>query len=277
MKNILFVSVFLLNAVCSLSVQALDLSQFTQSEYAFNLREPESRNMAPTSLTGKRAKLLDFVNFESVPHESWVTYLDTPDQDLGNNSLIIRVREEPSRPHLSRITVKLRAPSPEGFGDIKKYRKAEINIVNGNKSYSVSWDVTYQPNDLDMRKVDLPYVLDHIQNKNPEAWSAIEPLMDTYASQLQQTMVMRTLRWEGLVTNVPGIVEAEYQIWSPYYRTPKIFFSSVAFKGDSSDRNLEVVAKRIDDALIKNGIAVPPEEARSETAGTFAISPGFNP
>ena len=277
MKKLLFVSAFLFNALLSSSAQALDVSDFTEAEYAFNVREPDSLNMAPDSLTGEREKLFDFINFEVDPYERWVTYLDTPDRDLNNNALIIRVREEPSRPWRSRITVKLRAPSPEGVGDVSQYRKAEIDIVNGTNSYSVSWDIRYNPNDLDMRKVDIPYVLDRIKNRSPAAWSAIKTLMDNYAGQLQQTTVMRALRWRGQVTNVPGIVEGEYQIWSPFYRSPKVFFSSIAFKGDSSDRNLEVVAKRIDDAMIKNGVAVPPEEAQSNTAGTFAISPGFNP
>lgn len=276
MKRIFITSVSMLVALLSLSVQALDVSAFDQSEYGFNLKESQSLKMAPDSLSGKREKLLDFINFEKVPYERWVTYLDTPARDLQKNSLIIRVREEPSRPWRSRITVKLRAPSPEGFGDLKNYRKAEIDIVNGNKAYSVSWDIRYNPNELDVRKVDVAYVMDRMKSKNSEAWSVIEPLMDKYADQLIQTTVMRTLRWEGLVTEIPGIVEGEYQVWSPFYRSPRVFFSSVGFKGDTSDENLPVVAKRIDDALVKNGIAVPAEEARSKTAGTFALSPGFD-
>jgi len=275
MKNLTFVSVFVLSALLSSTAYALDINNFDQSEYAFNLKESPAQKMAPASLKGKREKLLDFINFEHLPYERRVSYLDTPARDLQKNLLIIRVREEPSRPWRSRITVKLRASSPEGFGDINKYRKAEIDIVNGKKAYSVSWDVRYNPNDLDVRHIDVAYVMDRVKKKSTEAWSVIEPLMSKHADQLIQTTVMRTLRWEGLVTEVPGIVEAEYQIWSPFYRSPRIFFSSIAFKGDTSDENLQVVAKRIDDALVKNGLAVPADQARSKTAGTFVISPDF--
>ncbi len=157
MKKSLLTGV-LLNTLFILPVFALSLEQFDGTEYGFNILEPEGMNIAPTSMSGQREKLYNFINFEPGHDEKLVTYLDTPDRDLSKNSLIIRVREEINRPDKTKITVKLRAESPEAFGDLKKFRKAEIDIVGGEKQYSVSWDIKYHPNDFDVRRVDVPAI-----------------------------------------------------------------------------------------------------------------------
>ncbi len=255
---------------------ALDVSHFTETEYGFNIQEPDSMNIAPSSLSGQREKLYNFINFEPGHDEKLVTYLDTPNRDLNKNALIIRVREDLTSPKKTKITVKLRAESPEAFGDISKYRKAEIDIVGGEKKYSVSWDIGYNPNDFDVRRVDVPAILERIKQKNPEAWSAVESRLDGKTDEIQQTMVMRSLYWEGPITKIPGSVEADYSIWSPYYKKPAVAFTSISFKGKTKDRNLPAVAQRIEAALTEKGLAVPPEESYSKTRQTFDMSPNFN-
>ncbi len=274
MKKLLLSGV-LLNIFFSFPVFALSIEQFTQTEYGFNIQEPEGMNIAPTSISGQREKLYNFINFEPGHDEKLVTYLDTPERDLFKNALIIRVREEVSRPSKTKITVKLRADSPEAFGDLKKFRKAEIDIVGGEKKYSVSWDIKYHPNDFDVRRVDVAAILKRIKKKNSEAWSVVKARLDGKADQIQQTMVMRALYWEGPITKVPGIVEADYSIWSPYYRKPKVAFTSISFKGKTEDKNLAIVAKRIEAALEEKALTIPPEESYSKTRKTFDMSPAF--
>ncbi|WP_198265230.1 hypothetical protein [sulfur-oxidizing endosymbiont of Gigantopelta aegis] len=274
MKKILLIAV-LLNTLFVLPVFALDISHFTQSEYAFNLQEPEGLNSTPGSLAGQREKLYDFINFEPGNDEKLVTYLDTPDRILAKNSLIIRVREDLRSPRKTRITVKLRAESPADFGDIKRYRKAEIDIVGGNKSYSVSWDIRYNHNDINVRKVNILAVLDRIKKKNPEAWNVVETRLEGKSEQLIQTLVMRTLSWEGPITKVRGIVEMDYTIWSPLYKENDEAFTSMSFKGKTKDKNLLAVVKRVDAVLAEKGLAIPPEKSFSKTRRTFDMSPGF--
>jgi len=274
MKKLLLSGV-LLNILFSFPVFALSIDQFTQTEYGFNIQEPEGMSIAPASMSGQREKLYDFINFEPGHDEKLVTYLDTPERDLFKNALIIRVREEVSRPSKTKITVKLRADSPEAFGDLKKFRKAEIDIVGGEKKYSVSWDIKYHPNDFDVRRVDAAAILKRIKKKNSEAWSVVEARLDGKTDQIQQTMVMRALYWEGPITKVPGIVEADYSIWSPYYRKPKVSFTSISFKGKTKDKNLAIVAKRIEVALEEKALTIPAEESYSKTRKTFDMSPAF--
>ena len=275
MKKTLFISA-LLNALFVLPALALDISHFNGTEYGFNIQEPEGMSIAPASMSGQREKLYNFINFEPGHDEKLVTYLDTPNRDLSKNSLIIRVREDLTRPGKTKITVKLRAESPEAFGDLKKYRKAEIDIVGGENKYSVSWDVKYHPNDIDVRRVDILEVLALIKKKRPEAWGVVESRLGGKTDQIQQTMVMRALYWEGPITKIPGIVEADYSIWSPYYRKPAVAFTSISFKGKTKDKNLPVVAQRIEAVLSEKGLTVPPEESYSKTRKTFDMSPGFN-
>ena len=145
MKTIPFYAVILGTLLFAFSVQALEIKDFTGSEYAFGVDEPTDLNMAPTALEGKRADFYDFIDFEPGNKKKLVTFLDTPDRQLRQHSLILRVREDIKKPGKSKITVKLRAVSPEGFGDLKNYSKAEIDIVNGKKNYSVSYDIKYSP------------------------------------------------------------------------------------------------------------------------------------
>ena len=274
MKNISVLAVFFTVIFTAFAAHALDISDFTQSEYAFPANESTELKIAPKTLAGKREALYNFLNFEPGSKVRLITYIDTPDRQLGENSLIIRVREDLSKPKKSKITVKLRADSPKDFGDLKKYRKAEIDIVNGKKYYSASYDIRYNPEDIDVRKVDVAAVMDLIEKKNPEAWSIVGPLLKPCRDRIKQTIVMLGLYWKGRVTEVPGLVWADYTIWSPYYKTPSIFMASLSFKGASSDKNLERVALRIKDAMLANGIFS--QSTGSKTQQIFDMSPDFN-
>lgn len=264
----------LLTLIFALSVQALEIKDFTESEYAFGVDEPTNLKMAPSALEGKRADFYDFINFEPGNKTKLVTYLDTPDRQLNQTSLIIRIREDIKKSGKSKITVKLRALSPEGFGALKNYTKAEIDIVNGKKKYSISYDIKYNPSDIDVRKVDIQAVFKRVKKKSPDAWALVEPFAKKYADQIQQTIVMRSLSWEGLITKISGNVEAKVEIWSPYYKQPKMFFTQISFKGKTKDSNLVKVANRIQDALKKKNILS--ETMGSKTTATFKMSPNFN-
>ncbi|WP_022668378.1 hypothetical protein [Desulfospira joergensenii] len=267
-------TLFLASVFFALPAQALDKKDFDQVEYAFGINEPKTFEMAPKSLAGERADDYDFIDFEAKRKEKLVTYLDTPDRQFSKKALIVRVREDLKKPWKSKITVKLRAPSPEQFGDLKNYKKAEIDIVNGQKKYSVSYDIKMNPTKIDVRKVDVKAVAELIRKGNSEAWTLVEPVFSQYADQIQQTIVMRALSWEGLVTEISGKVEAEYAVWSPYYRYPKTFVSEISFKGRTSDDNLGKVAQRIENALKEKGI--DSDFNLSKTKTTFGLSPNFN-
>ena len=267
-------TLFLASVFFALPAQALDKQDFDQVEYAFNINEPKTFEMAPKSLAGKRADYYDFVDFKAKRKEKLVTYLDTPDRQFSKKSLIVRVREDLKKPGKSKITVKLRAPSPEQFGDLKNYKKAEIDIENGQKKYSVSYDIKMDPTRIDVRKVDVKAVAEQIRKGSSDAWALVEPVFSQYADQIRQTIVMRALSWEGLVTEISGKVEAEYAVWSPYYRFPKTFVSEISFKGSASDESLGRVAQRIKDALKEKGI--DSDSTLSKTKTTFGLSPEFN-
>jgi len=274
MKKITLCIIIFVNLILAFSVQALEIKDFTESEYAFGVDEPTNLKMAPSALDGKRAEFYNFINFKPGKKKQLVTYLDTPDRLLYQKSLIIRVREDIKKPGKSKLTVKIRAASPEGFGDLKNYKKAEIDIVNGKKKYSVSYDIKYNPNDIDIRHVDIQVVFQRIEEKSPDAWALVEPFAKNHMIQIQQTIVMCALSWEGIITKVPGRVEADLAIWSPYYKQPKMFITQLSFKGKTGDFNLEKVSKRIQDALkAKNLLS---ETIGSKTKATFKMSPNFN-
>ncbi|MEN8251071.1 MAG: hypothetical protein ABFS32_19210, partial [Bacteroidota bacterium] len=106
MKTKSAISTFLITALFSLSAQALDVSDFTQTEYAFGVDEPNKNlSMTPNSLSSQRQEYYNFINFEPGTGEKLITFLDSPDRALNNESLIIRVRENITKPSKSKITV----------------------------------------------------------------------------------------------------------------------------------------------------------------------------
>ncbi len=274
MKSIAYCGLFLLHILLAMPALALDADDFNQVEYAFSLNEPKSLDMAPSTLSGERSGYYDFISFEHGRKEKLVTYLDTPDRQFRKKSLIVRVREDLKKPWKSKITVKFRTPSPGQFGDLKKYSKAEIDVQNGQKKYSVSYDIKFNPNDIDVRKVDVDTVFAQIRKKSPRAWALVEPAFTEYQGRIQQTIVMRALAWEGSVTAGTDKFEVDYAIWSPYYKYPKTFVSELSFKLGSSNANIEKVARQIKNALVQK--AILSDSYGSKTQTTFKLSPNFN-
>lgn len=269
-------SLFLIPFFCGMPALALEVADFTQAEYAFSINEPESWDMAPKSLSTERAGHYDFIHFKKGHKEKLVTYLDTPDRQFRKRSLIVRVREDLKKPWKSKITVKLRAPSPEQFGDLKKYKKAEIDVVDiikGGKKYSVSYDIKFDPTEIDVRKVDVNTVVARIKRKSPEAWALVEPVFIEYADQIRQTIVMRALSWEGTSANLTDKIEMDYAIWSPYYKYPRTFVSELSYKISTAHPNVEAIARQIHGILTQKGILS--DTPRSKTKTTFEMSPDF--
>lgn len=274
MKSIAYCGLFLVHFIFAMPALALDTADFNQAEYAFSLNEPESLDMAPGTLSGERAGYYDFIRFEPGRKEKLVTYLDTPDRQFRNKALIVRVREDLKKPWKSKITVKLRTPSPGQFGDLKKYSKAEIDVQNGQKKYSVSYDIKFDPNNIDVRKVDMNAVFARIRKKSPQAWALVEPVFTEHAGRIQQTIVMRALSWEGTTTAAGEKMEVDYAVWSPYYKYPKTFVSELSYKLSTSNAKIEKIARQIKDTLEQK--AILSDSYASKTSKTFELSPNFN-
>ncbi|MEN8141527.1 MAG: hypothetical protein ABFR97_09925 [Thermodesulfobacteriota bacterium] len=255
--------------------QALDESDFDGTEYSFGINEPENLKMAPRSLGEERSSYYDFINFEDGNKEKWATYLDTPDRKFKENSLIIRVREDRKKAHKTKITVKLRAATPAKFGKLKNYKKAEIDVsANGTKKYSVSYDIKFDPTEIDVRKVDVEAIFAQIKKKSPDAWNLVKDLYKKHGEEIEQTIVMRALGWEGQLKGYSGNLEVDYAIWSPYRYSPRRFLAEVSFKGKTGDAGLKKAAAQIKADLQKKGIYA--DVADSKTQATFDMSPNFN-
>ncbi|MCG8637158.1 MAG: hypothetical protein MI863_25215 [Desulfobacterales bacterium] len=275
MKTLIYCSLFLATLFSAIPARALDAGDFTRAEYVFTTNESAALDLAPRSLAGKRAGYYDFINFEPDREEKLVTYLETPDRQFSKRSLIIRVREDLKNPWKSKITVKLRAPSPGQFGDLKRYKKAEIDIAHdGTKKYSVSYDIKFDPAGIDVRKVDVAAVAARIKKKSPEAWALAGPVFTEQTGKIRQTIVMRALSWEGRLTKAPDRVEVDYAIWSPYYKYPGQFISELSYKISTSNKDRERPARQIHEALMQKGILS--DSPASKTKATFKMSPDFN-
>ncbi len=260
--------------IYALPLLAINLEDFTQSEYGFNIQEPQGMKIAPDALSGKREKLYSFINFEPQRVEKLVVYLDTKDLKLSKESLIIRVREDRSNPKKSKITVKLRSSTVDNYKNLKNNRKGEIDIIGGKKAYSPSWDIRFDPQDIDIHNVNINDVIELIKT-NKDAWAVVEPRLGDNAKDLKQTIVMRALYWFGTITKIHGVVEADYSIWSPYSKVPHVAFTSLSFKGKTDDANLILVAERVAKALEQKHIAVPADKSVSKTKKVFDMSPNF--
>jgi len=254
---------------------ALDKSDFNGYEFAFRTAEPMGLSATPRMLNGTRQDLYDFVAFESVyPKEKRVAFLDTADRALKNANLIIRVREDITKPWKSKITVKLRTPNLESSPDLSKYKKAEIDVGGGQEKYSVSYDINYFPSEIDVRAIDVAEVLAAIESGNAEAWSLVAPLVGHF-SDLQQTEVFRMLQWSGPQTLVNGTTEVDYTVWSPYYKQSDVYASEISFKGHVVEKaKLENIASQVSEVLKAGDVFVNIPDSKTEMV--FSMSEGFN-
>lgn len=264
----------LLAGLLSNSAFALDAADFDQYEYSFKTQEPQGLAIAPSSLSDTRRGLYDFIRLDGAPKEKLMTYLDTTDRQFQKASIIVRVREYVDKPHKSKITVKLRAPNPAGFGNISDYKKAEIDVSGGKQKYSVSYDIKYDPDEIDVRRVNIEQVFARIKKKSPQAWALVKPVYEANKARLKQTIVMRSLGWEGALKGIKGSVEMDYAIWSPYYKRPRTSFSEVSFKGQASEKAfLDEAASHVTRMMQQKGVYT--DLGDSKTKMTFDLSKAF--
>ncbi|WP_144211811.1 hypothetical protein [Shewanella donghaensis] len=272
-NNLLLVG--LVNLCLSSSAYALSPDAFTSLEYHVNTGVGKTLPYAASKQTDEFKKAFDFIGLEERLKVKLVTYIDTPNRALKAKDINIRVREDVSKPRKSKITVKLRAENPESFGELTNYRKAEIDYTDGKAAYSVSYDVPYSPTDIDVKNVDIAAVF-KILKRNSVMWDIVGDIYEANEADFIQTMVMRTHGWEGTLNDQRfDNVEVDFQVWTPYYRKPRISFHEFSFKGHVKDKaQLEEMYQHLYDAVEK----VPYEQGHngSKTSSTFKMSKGFN-
>lgn len=258
----------------SQAATALDQSDFDGYEFAFRAAEPAGLDGTPRMLNSVRASLYDFVAFESAnAKEKRVAFLDTADRAFKQANLIIRVREDVTKPWKSKITVKLRTPDPSNSPKLSKYEKAEIDVSGGVEKYSVSYDIPYFPSEIDVREIDVAKVLAAIEDGNAEAWSLVEPLSARFGD-LKQTEVFRMMQWSGPQTLVNGTTEVDLSIWSPYYRHSDTYVAEISFKGHVIERaKLDRIAASVTEKLQAAGAYIDVPDSKTEMV--FSMSEGF--
>ncbi len=273
MKKLMVIAV-VSGALASSAAMAMDRSDFDGYEYSFRTAEPQNLPIEPRMLAETRLSLYNFVGFESnYPKEKRVAFLDTADRALKGANLIIRVREDITKPYKSKITVKLRTPNPDNLADLSKYEKAEIDVSGGMEKYSISYDIEYVPSEIDVRNIDVAKVLKTIEEGNAEAWSLIAPLSQHFGD-LKQTEVFKMRQWSGKQLFVNGTTEVDYTIWSPYYRQPKIYASEISFKGHAKGKKrLEDIAAQVSEKLKADNVFMDTPDSKTEMA--FEMSEGF--
>ncbi|BDY06865.1 hypothetical protein [Ferrimonas sp. YFM] len=255
---------------------ALTKGDFDRIEYAVNTGTGDTLPYASDSLTQAFTEAFPFIRFEEEPSEKLVAYLDTPDRALKQLDLSIRVREHVTKPAKSKITVKLRAPDPAGFGDLAGYRKAEIDYDGQNSKYSVSYDIPFSPEEIDVKRVDMSKVVELIR-QDGNAWNLVADVLSARQEDLKQTIVMRTYDWEGTMADARyDRIEVDFQVWTPYYRKPRVTFADFSFKGATRDREeLDQAFHYLHEQVQKAGLTQGMHTG-SKTKATFKMSQGFH-
>lgn len=264
----------LVNLCLSASAYALSPDAFTSLEYHVNTGVNKTLPYANEKLTPEFKQAFDFINFDDSISVKLVTYLDTPNRAFKEKDISIRVREHVTKPRKSKITVKLRADDPKGFGDVTNYRKAEIDYTNGKAAYSVSYDIPYSPGEIDVKKIDYNKVFEVIKT-NSTVWEIVGDIYQNNKDQLAQTLVMRTHGWEGTMEDRRfDDIEVDFQVWTPYYRRPRTSFTEFSFKGSSKDKErLELANDYLFEKV--NAVGFEPGHRGSKTKATFKMSKAF--
>ncbi|QIZ77448.1 hypothetical protein [Ferrimonas lipolytica] len=260
--------------LCS-GAQALTKSHFDKIEFAVNTGTGTTLPYATDTLTDQFKQRFSFIKFDQSPSEKLVTYFDTPSRILAASNLQIRVREHVTKPRKSKITVKLRATEPLGFGDVSGYKKAEIDVGKSGDKYSVSYDIKYSPDEIDVKSLDFSKIIAQIK-RNKDAWALVKDILPQHKSDLQQTVVMRTYGWEGFMTDERfDNIEVDFQVWTPYYRKPRAYFSDFSFKGLAKDRAALTEAYNFLSEQVEATGLTKDMHTGSKTKATFGMSKGF--
>ncbi len=271
----LFKSLAVVGALIGASTTAaLPPSAFTSIEYHVNTTA-DALPYATKSLNNDFKSQFDFLTFEDGTSIKLVTYLDTPDRILKENELSIRVREHVTKPNKSKITIKLRGDNPEAFGNVKNYRKAEIDITGDRNAYSVSWDVPYSPADIDVKNVDIDAVFALIK-KDKRTWGMLKDIYESHKADFKQTEVMRTHEWTAFSKDKRfASTEIDFQVWTPFYRKPRIYFSEFSFKGTDGQMAHLKALRDVLEAEVKERGLDEGAHVGSKTGATFKLSKGF--
>lgn len=261
---------------CSSAALALPKDAFSQLEYHVNTGVDNTLPYAATELTDAFKQQFSFLDMEDKLSEKWVTFIDTPDRIFAKNNIYIRVREHMTKPRKSKVTVKFRAADPQGFGELDDYSKAEIDFTKNKAAYSVSYDMKYSPADIDVKRVDFDKVFALLKG-NDDIWPKLQPSYQQAKGKLIQTIVMRTHGWEGALKNSKyDNLEIDFQIWTPYYRKPRVTFAEFSFKGSAADKaELDQAYKLLAEKVSATGLADKGHQG-SKTKSTFKMTPGFN-
>ncbi|QLE87337.1 hypothetical protein FLM48_21040 [Shewanella sp. Scap07] len=273
MRNNLFL-IGLVNLCLSSSAYALSPEQFTSLEYHVNTGVGKTLPYGANKLSNDFKQAFDFITFDDDISVKLVTYIDTPNRAFKAKDINIRVREHVTKPRKSKITVKLRAEDPQGFGDVSQYRKAEIDFTNGKAAYSVSYDIPYSPGDINVKDVDYEQVF-NILKKDKAIWSIVGDIYQANQQDLAQTIVMRTHGWEGALKDRRfDDLEIDFQLWTPYYRQPRITFTEFSFKGSLKNQDrLEQAYEHLFEQV--NAVNLGQGHQGSKTKATFEMSNAF--
>ncbi|RTR37027.1 hypothetical protein EKG38_21310 [Shewanella canadensis] len=271
-NNLLLIG--LVNLCLSSSAYALSPGEFTSLEYHVNTGVGGTLPYAAKAQTSSFKQAFNFIEFDDELSQKLVTYIDTPDRAFKAEHIQIRVREHITKPRKSKITVKFRAKAPEGFGELSSYRKAEIDYTKGKAAYSVSYDIPYSPGDIDVKKLDIELVFNSLK-KNKVVWDMLGPIYESNKKQFIQTVVMRTNEWEGTLKDDRfSNLEIDFQLWTPYYRKPRVTFTEFSFKGHVSDKaKLEEAYQFLYQKVQEVGLSSGHQG--SKTKATFKMTEGF--
>jgi hypothetical protein len=271
-NNLLLIG--LVNLCLSSSAYALSSDQFTSLEYHVNTGVGKTLPYSADQLTPEFKAAFNFIKFDDEISIKLVTFIDTPTRVFKEKNINIRVREHVTNPRKSKLTVKLRAANPEDIGDISGYKKSEIDYTNGKAAYSVSYDIPYSPSDIDVNKVDYDAVF-KILKTNSAVWDIVGSIYEANKQNLQQTVVMRTHGWEAILNDKRfDDVELDFQLWTPYYRQPRITFTEFSFKGSAKDiERLEQANEYLFEKVSAVGLGAGHQG--SKTHSTFEMSKAF--
>ena len=266
----------LLTSCLCTSAMALPKDAFDELEYHVNTGLEDLLPYGATSLTQDFKDKFSFLKMDDDLSEKWVTFIDTPDRAFGKHNIFIRVREHITKPRKSKLTVKFRAPDPQGFGELDDFSKAEIDFTKQRAAYSVSYDMRYSPSDINVKKVDYQKVF-KILKQNSDIWERLGPIYEQAKGRMIQSIVMRTHGWEGKLKNSQHDgIEVDFQIWTPYLRKPRVTFAEFSFKGDASDKaDLDKSYQFLSEQVAKTGLADKGHQG-SKTNSTFKMTAGFN-
>ena len=249
-------------------VMALPPEDFTKAEYQISTGLGNTLSADREKLTDDFKTTFSFIRFKDKRSEKLITYLDTSDRALKEQLIQIRVREHVTKPSKSKVTVKLRASDPEGFGDIKDFSKAEIDYNGSGIAYSVSYDLKYSPEDISVKNVDIAKVIE-ILKSNPQVWNIVQGVLEKRYQDLRQTLVMRAFGWEGRMTEKQyEKEEIDFQVWASYHHRPHIEFAEFSFKGKTKKHQQ---LSRMHQSLIREVRATGLQEGAHQESKTEAV------